>query len=494
MNESVSVPLYSAAQVRELDRYAIKDCGIPGYELMCRAGAAAWSALQKRWPEVKRLTVLCGPGNNGGDGYVIGRLAHEAGLSVDIRHFSDPGLLQGAARRAWEDLRQLGIESRSGGGRLPGGADVVVDALLGTGLQRPVEGPMAAAIDALNAADTPVLAVDIPSGLSADTGNPLGRAVRAALTVTFIGRKRGLFTAAAPDYVGEVLFDDLQVPEAVYSRVGCAAQLLCGAPLGLLAQPRPRTAHKGRNGHVLVVGGDAGTVGAVRMAGEAALRVGAGLVSLATRAAHATLLAAVRPELMAHGVETPAELAPLLERATVVAIGPGLGRGQWGRQMYQTVLASGLPLVVDADALNLLATEPHAQDNWVLTPHPGEAARLLGVTAQDIQADRFAALGSLLARYGGSCVLKGPGTLIAETGGPVSLCRCGNPGMASGGMGDVLTGVIAALCAQGLPLSAAARAGVCLHGGAGDRAAAAGERGLLAGDVIAELRRELNRR
>ncbi|MGA7802375.1 MAG: NAD(P)H-hydrate dehydratase, partial [Gammaproteobacteria bacterium] len=222
------------------------------------------------------------------------------------------------------------------------------------------------------------------------------------------------------------------------------------------------------------------------------LRVGAGLVSIATRAAHATLLAAVRPELMPHGVEGPAELAPLLERATVVALGPGLGQGDWGRRMYQTVLASGLPLVVDADALNLLAKGPRMLENWVLTPHPGEAGRLLGGSAGEIQADRFAALGRLIARYGGTCVLKGAGTLIGDAGGPVSVCGLGNPGMASGGMGDVLTGVIAGLCAQGLSLPAAARAGVCVHAGAGDRAARSGERGLLAGDLIGELRAELN--
>ncbi|MEJ2645515.1 MAG: NAD(P)H-hydrate dehydratase [Gammaproteobacteria bacterium] len=492
MNDAQSPPLYRAEQVRELDRIAIQEQGIDGYELMCRAGAAAFAALRKRWPDAQRLTVLCGPGNNGGDGYVIAGLAREAGLAVTVRHFADPQKLKGAARQAWDSLGQAGVEASEGGGDLPGDVDVVVDAMLGTGLQRAVEGAMGDAIDALNAGRVPVLAVDIPSGLSADTGNPFGRAVHAALTVTFIGRKRGLYTGSAPDYTGEVVFDDLQVPAAVYGRVARDGELLCTAPLGPLNDPRPRTAHKGHNGHVLVVGGDQGTVGAVRMAGEAALRVGAGLVSVATRAAHATLLAAVRPELMAQGVERPADLAPLLERATVVAIGPGLGQGNWGRQMFQTVLASGRPLVVDADALNLLAKAPRMLDSWVLTPHPGEAGRLLGGGAREVQADRFAALGRLVARFGGTCVLKGAGTLIGDADGSVSVCTRGNPGMASGGMGDVLTGIIAGLCAQGLALPAAARAGVCVHGAAGDRAARAGERGLLASDLIRELRAELN--
>jgi NAD(P)H-hydrate epimerase len=257
---------------------------------------------------------------------------------------------------------------------------------------------------------------------------------------------------------------------------------------------RRRSAHKGYFGHVLVIGGELGLAGAARLAGEAAARCGAGLVSVATRAAHAGMQAAARPELMFQGIENPSDLTPLFDRATVVAIGPGLGRGEWGRDMLHAALASDKPLVVDADGLNLLAAEPSYRDRWILTPHPGEAARLLKMTPAEVEADRFTAVEDLALRFGGVAVLKGAGSLIAsKTDGQVALCAAGNPGMASGGMGDVLTGVIAALAAQGPSLFAAAKAGVYLHGRAGDLAAqSGGERGLLATDLLPFLRQLVN--
>jgi NAD(P)H-hydrate epimerase len=233
-------------------------------------------------------------------------------------------------------------------------------------------------------------------------------------------------------------------------------------------------------------------VGAVRLAGEAALRTGAGLVSLATRAEHAAVLAAACPELMSHGIDTAPALHALLSRASVVAIGPGLGQTRWARELLSVLLETRLPLVIDADALNLLSREPVRRDNWVLTPHPGEAARLLGQSTGAIQADRFAAVRALTGKFGGVAVLKGAGSLVATGDVPLVVCGAGNPGMASGGMGDVLSGVIAALIAQGLDPVAAATAGVCVHARAADRAAADGERGLVARDVIAELRTVMN--
>lgn len=232
--------------------------------------------------------------------------------------------------------------------------------------------------------------------------------------------------------------------------------------------------------------------GAARMAGEAAARVGSGLVTVATRPEQAAVLAGVRPELMCHGVEGPRDLLPLLRRATVVAIGPGLGRSRWAQGLFTAVLDTKLPLVVDADALNLLAAEPVARGNWVLTPHPGEAARLLGSASQAVQADRFSAVAQLAQRYRAVAVLKGAGTLVQAEDGAVWLCDRGNPGMATGGMGDVLTGVIAGLAGQGLPLAEAAWAGVHLHAVAGDAAARDGERGMLALDLMPHLRRAAN--
>jgi NAD(P)H-hydrate epimerase len=255
---------------------------------------------------------------------------------------------------------------------------------------------------------------------------------------------------------------------------------------------RPRDAHKGSFGHVLIVGGDHGMGGAVRLAAEAGLRAGAGLVSVATRAEHVPALIAGLPEAMPRAVEHADDLDGLLARATVVAVGPGLGQDAWGRALYERVLASGLPMVVDADALNLLAASPKRRLNWVLTPHPGEAARLLGSDTTTVQSDRFRALEALLESYHGTVVLKGAGTLVGAPGELTAVCDRGNPGMAAPGMGDALTGVVAALAAQGLSLPDAARAGVWLHAVAGDRAALRGERGLLAREVIAELRGLVN--
>lgn len=484
--------LYHAAQVRELDRIAIQEFGIPGLTLMERAGRAAFEALRARWPAAQRIAVLCGTGNNGGDGFVVARLARETGLAVEVFQVGDPARIGGDALAAAQALRAAGVEPRNFEPGPVHGTEVIVDALFGTGLEREVTGVWREAVEAINASGAAVLAVDIPTGLQADTGAVLGVAVRAHLTVTFIGLKQGIFTGAGPDHCGAVVFDDLQVPREIFARVAPAANRICQEDLHVWLAPRPRGAHKGDHGHVLVVGGDHGMGGAARMAGEAAARVGAGLVTVATRPTHAATLSAARPELMCRGVEEARGLLPLLRRATVVAIGPGLGRSRWAQDLLGAVLESELPLVVDADALNLLAQDPLARGNWVLTPHPGEAARLLGSTSGIIQADRFAAVSQLTQRYRAVCVLKGAGTLVQGEGGNLWLCDRGNPGMATGGMGDVLTGVVAGLIAQGLPLAAAARAGVYLHAVAGDAAAADGERGMMALDLLPHLRRAAN--
>jgi len=485
-------PLYNAAQVRELDRTAIEAVGIPGYTLMTRAGEGCWACLRTGWPTVRAIAVVCGTGNNGGDGFVIARLALAAGLRVVVLQLGAADRIRGDALLAREAyVAAGGVIAAFTPGALEG-VDVIVDALLGTGLGRPPEGEWCAAIEAINQTPAPVLAVDIPSGLQADTGAVAGVAVRAARTVTFIGRKAGLYTGQGPDYAGEVIFSDLELPREVYQRVVPMAQLQSWPLPGVLDRPRLRTAHKGQHGHVLVIGGDYGMAGAVRLAGEAALRTGAGLVTLATRPEHAAVLAAACPELMSHGVTGVLDLKPLLLRATVVVIGPGLGQSAWARSLLAAVLEAGQPRVIDADALNLLAGEPVRADYQVLTPHPGEAGRLLGITAAAVQADRFTAAQAISDRYGGTAVLKGAGTVVSSSGQLPSVCTAGNPGMATAGMGDVLSGVIAGLLGQGLDPPAAAVAGVCLHGCAGDRAVATGERGMTARDVIAELRAVLN--
>lgn len=490
--------LYTASQVRELDRIAIEEHGIPAGHLMQRAGRAALAALLARWPAPPAIHIFCGTGNNGGDGFVVAQLAHERGIPTFAWQVGDPERIGGTAQAARHHAMDAGVcirafepaawrEAGANGG-------VAVDALLGTGLGGPVRPAVSEAISSLAASGMPVVAIDVPSGLCSDTGAELGTAVRAELTATFVGLKRGLFTGRGPACAGEVVFDDLAVPSAAYAAIEPqASRLLAGDDLQRLA-PRPRDAHKGHHGHVLMVGGDQGMLGAALLASEAAGRVGAGLVSCATRPEYAALLTIRRPEVMGRGVRSGADLAPLIARATVIAIGPGLGQRAWGGQMLAQVMASGLPLVLDADALNLLAAargKARRCDRWVLTPHPGEAGRLLGISTAEVERDRFQAAAELQRRWGGVVVLKGAGTLIAD-GAAIRVSNFGNPGMAAGGMGDVLTGVIAGLIAQGLPLAQAARVGVALHGQAGDWAAQAGERGLLASDLFPHLRRLVN--
>lgn len=485
--------LWTAAQVRELDRRAIQDHGIAGRELMERAGAAAFDALRRRWPATRSITVACGGGNNGGDGYVVARLARRAGLAARVLSLTDVDGLRGDAALACADfVRDGGEIVRWDGAGDPGGDGPIVDALLGTGLDRALAGPMRAAVDSINAAARPVVALDIPTGLHADTGRVMGDAIRADLTVCFIGLKLGLFAGRGTALAGDVLFADLGVPAGLERGLVPAARRLEPGLLGDLLPRRPRDAHKGHFGHVLVVGGDHGMGGAALLAAEAALRAGAGLVSVATRREHVGAILAARPELMCHGLDSADPLPALLARATVVAVGPGLGRSSWGKELLDTVLESDLPCVLDADALNLLSEAPRRSDRWILTPHPGEAGRLLGSDASTVEADRPAATHALRARFGGVVVLKGAGTLVCGAGASLWLCDRGNPGMASGGMGDVLTGIIAGLAAQVGDLEHAASAGVLAHALAADDAAARGERGLVAGDLLAALRPWVN--
>lgn len=490
----MSSRLYTAEQVRALDRAAIESHGISGYVLMNRAAAAAWRVLRTRWPQARRVLVACGSGNNAGDGYLLAAMAREAGLQAEVLALGPP------SERAEDAVRARAEYEAAGGSVLAPdhpeseAYDLVVDALFGTGLSRPVEGPARLLISRINGMSCPVLALDIPSGIAADTGAVLGVAIRAQATVTFVAHKRGLFTGAALDYRGELVLDALGLPAALYQRFSVDAHLLTMRRMAGWVPPRPRNAHKGAFGHVLAVGGDVGMGGAIRLAGEAALRVGAGLVSVATHETHVVALNAARPELMSHGVRGKSALAPLLERASVVALGPGLGRSDWSTALWREALASGLPSVIDADGLNLIAAHGPVElpSRVVITPHPGEAARLLGCDAATIESDRFGAVRELARRYGAVAVLKGAGSLIAHPEGELAVCPWGNPGMASGGMGDALTGTIAGLLAQGINPWRAARLGVALHAQAGDAAAQNGEAGLLASDLFVELRRLRN--
>lgn len=480
--------LHSAEQVRALDAQIIA-AGTPGFALMQRAAAACWRALRKQFGEVGALTVLAGSGNNAGDGYLIAQLAQQAGWQVQLYWLSEPASLRGDAQLAEQAAQAAGVAMQTFDQQAEANG-VLVDALLGTGLSGEVRAPYRAAIEWLNQQSNPCLAVDIPSGLCADRGAVLGVAVQADITVTFIGLKQGLFTGAGPEYVGTLVFADLQAGEAAQTAPS-VAQVLTSDTVPRLP-PRSAICHKGQLGHVLIVGGDLGMGGAVLLAAEAALRLGAGMVSVATRAEHVAPLLARLPEVMVKAMRSAADLQPLLARASVVVLGPGLGQSAWGISLASAVAASDVAQVWDADALNLLAagTLRAPQAPWLITPHPGEAARLLAISSAEVQADRPQALARLRERYPATVLLKGVGSLLAEQGSAVSCCVHGHPAMAGPGLGDVLSGAIAALWAQGLSPLAALKLAVWLHARAGEQLGTAG-RGLAASDLIAVMRRLL---
>jgi len=493
--DELTVPVYTASQVRALDRQATERFGVSSYELMSRAGAAALRALSGHWPQAGRILVYCGAGNNGGDGYVLARLAHQQGIATRVVSVAAPQRLKGDAQRAYEECAAAGVAiERFGAAGSSLEPDVIVDALLGIGADRPIEGELAAAVAAINSARAAVLALDVPSGLHADTGWPLGFAVRAALTVTFVGLKQGLFLGAGCDYTGRIELAELDLPSELGRAVPAPLARLGLEEIGRALPLRPRSAHKGTSGRLLLVGGGPAMPGAIRLASEAALRTGAGLVRIATHAASAGAVLAGRPEAIVHAVQGAADLNELISLTDVAVLGPGLGQSQWARELWHRVLETDLPLVVDADGLNLLAQTPQQRDRWILTPHPGEAARLLGKSIDEVQRDRAGAVRALANRYGGVAILKGAHTLIAtpDPAAPLCVCGRGNPGMATAGMGDVLAGVLGAVLVQTGDLEGSARAGVLLHALAGDSAAAGAERGTLAADLMPHLRRWAN--
>ncbi len=489
--------IYSAAQVRALDAWEIEKRLVPSFTLMTRAAEGALRILRARWPQARRLAVVCGGGNNGGDGFVLARLAKQAGLETLVLATVPPDKLGGDARRAQAEWLAAGGAAHPFAADALSGSDLIVDALLGIGLSGTPRPEALTVIEAINAARRPVMALDIPSGLDADTGAVHGAAVRADVTVCFVGLKSGLFLGAGPEHAGVVLLEDLGVVAPSTSAFTPMLRRIDEAELAQHLPRRSRESHKGSHGRVLVIGGGAGMPGALRLAAEAALRVGAGLVTAAGAPENLVAVSSGRPELIYLPLGSGSALDEALTDATVIAIGPGLGRSDWARTLWLKLSrVQDKPVVADADALNLLAESPvKLPANWILTPHPGEAGRLLGSDARAVQADRLGAARELHAHYGAVVVLKGAGSLVAfAAGDSVSLAICdrGNPGMATAGMGDVLTGVIAGLRAQLDDSARAARLGVLVHALAGDSAAQGGQRGLIASDVIGELRGWVN--
>ena len=447
--------LYSPEMVYQLDRAAVLKDGFAEIELMQRAGRSVWRALQARWPQVEKITVFAGSGNNGGDAFVVALCAREQGVAVQL-------LIEGDLTRQSETSRHFTRLWQEDGGTFEDwrgqelSGDVIVDGLLGIGLQRELNTQWQDLIDTINRHASPRVAIDIPSGLNGLTGNPQPVAVSAQLTVTFIGAKTGQYLADGPDYCGELIFEDLGMSAG--ARAGIAAQLETVESCELPA-PRKKNSHKNHYGNLLIIGGDRGMSGAVTLAARAALRSGAGLVTaLVHPECHANL--AAFPEVMVLGWDA---LATKLSQASVIVVGPGLGDSAEAGKILQRLGQVSVPMVVDASALKPDFLSSLATSQCVITPHPGEAAGLLSSSTAEIQADRLAASAGLVDRFHTTCVLKGSGTLIAQAGKLPAINRHGNAGMASAGMGDVLSGIIAALLGQGLPPFAAARSAVLIH-------------------------------
>ncbi len=458
---------------------------------MRRAGRGAFARFQELWPQCRRITVLCGTGNNGGDGYVFASEALSAGLDVEVRFTGDPKTT---------DARMAREKYQNRGGKLVSDCfdsecsefDVVIDALLGIGLNKQIDGRMADAVNAINRTAKRVMSLDVPTGVDSDSGRLVGPAVRADATVTFISPKIGLFCLPASEYVGCLFIDTLDAPKDAYAKVGNVAHLVDPNEFGPRIPIRKPAAYKSSVGKVLIIGGSASMEGAALMAAQAAYRAGAGLVSIATIDDKSTLLPYLAPEVRVYKFTETSELEKLIDIHDVIGIGPGLGLSGDAQKAVEIVGKSDKKIVVDADGLIALSKTGLASDNWILTPHLGEAARLLGVTTNLIRSERLNTASKIVERYGGICVLKGQNTVIVSIEDNW-ICTRGNSGMATAGMGDVLTGVICGIWGAGTNMATAARAGVWIHAVAGDESAAdQGQIGLMATDLLPGIRRNLN--
>ncbi len=503
--------LVTAAEMRELDRAAIEGRNIPSLRLMEQAGQAVAREMERRFGPLRgrTVTIVAGKGQNGGDGFVVARLLRKKNCRARVALLASPFSLKGDAavnlrrfQKAGGRCHAVDKESALDSVLAPllQTSEMLVDAIFGTGLNAPVKGLPASAIALMNASGRPIVAIDLPSGLDGDTGFVLGSAVTAALTVTLARPKRGLYLGVGPDHAGAVRVADIGIPADLIAAAKIPVSLLEAADVRPLLHRRPRTAHKGTFGHAGIIAGSAGKTGAAAMAAMAALRIGTGLVTVAAPRSASDVLEAKLLEAMTCPVpETEARtlseqaLDPLLAFAagkTALAIGPGIGTHPETQSLVRSLLvAVKRPMLLDADGLNAVAGHTdllgRASGPLVLTPHPGEMARLLGTTSAAIQRDRLGAASRLACERNVCVVLKGAGTVVAGPDGSLAVNSTGNPGMATAGTGDVLTGVIAGLLAQGLPPWEAACAGVYLHGLAGDLAASEqGETGLIAGDVI----------
>jgi ADP-dependent NAD(P)H-hydrate dehydratase / NAD(P)H-hydrate epimerase len=488
------VLLYQNSAIRQCEAATYAENDLTAYDLMLRAGRVTWDHIQHNYAKAKNIIVCCGKGNNGGDGLVVARLAHEYGVRVRVM-LCEGVVTSEPAQQALQAAESAGVVFQDFDAEQLQEADLLVDALLGSGVKGELREPYINVVNAMNAAAAPIVAVDIATGLDADTAAINEPTIHADSTITFIGNKPGLLTGMGVAVSGKVFFNDLAIPHSLLQSMQPCAETLAWEHVRPNIKRRCRNSHKGHHGHVLVIGGDYGMGGAVRLSAEAALRAGAGLVTVATRPEHVPIVSGTRPELMCYQVSGADDLQPLIDACNVIIIGPGLGKSSWAEELLQVVLSSDIKTVYDADALNLISTYDAVPilTNSIMTPHPGEAARLLGCTNSEVQSDRFAKLQQLISRYQSVAVLKGAGSLIGCSDVLPKICKAGNPGMATAGMGDVLTGVIGAFLAQGMSLYDAACAGVLVHSWSADVAAKdGGERGLLATDLLDYIRDLVN--
>jgi NAD(P)H-hydrate epimerase len=510
--------IVTTEEMRRLDREAVETYGIPVLVLMEQAGMGVVREMEHRFGDLRgrSIVVLAGKGHNGGDGLVVARHLLQRGADVRVFAAFPADATRGEATLQTTIFRNLGgrIADPSAFDRATfrsalAAADVVVDALVGTGLSAPLSGFAAELVADVNTARKPVVAVDLPSGISADTGEVLGVAVRAELTVTFAFPKRGHFLPSGCDYTGDLKVVDIGIPYRAVERAELPVSLWTQDATAARLPQRPREGHKGTFGHVFVVAGSVGRSGAAMLASRAALRTGAGLTTLACPESvlrsgeekPAEVMTLPLPETAEQTVATRALDALLLaaKNATVFAIGPGLSTHPETQTLVRELIARlTVPMVIDADGLNALADHldplrrPHAP--MILTPHPGEMGRLTRLDAREVQRRRIDLAGEFARAHQVVLVLKGARTVVAAPDGRITLNSTGNAGMATAGTGDVLTGVIAALLAQGLSAADAARVGVYLHGLAGDLVAAErGERGMMAGDLVDRIPAALRR-
>jgi len=502
--QSLPQRAYSATEVLNNEHLVAEKQGIAMYDLMEAAGQACFGFIQRHYPWLKKLLVLSGMGNNGGDGFVIARLAQEAGIHVTVYLCAEQAQLKGDAKTAFETLvgTQATIICQHEGPIdnnviLDKEYQLIIDALFGIGFRGELPDSFLSMVHAINHSNLPVLSVDVPSGLEASTGFVSSAAIRASHTITFIALKQGLLTGKSADYVGELYLADLNLGDCfqqfIHSTVN-VQELTDGREGGNLALPkRSPSSHKGHIGLLMTFGGSCGYPGAIRLASEAALRAGAALVSVCCHQENHPMVISGRPELMLMSSKIE-QLNKNLQfsKAKAFVCGPGLGQNDWGKMVFDAVMTSKTWTVLDADALYFLAKYPRKKMHWILTPHPGEAATLLDCTVADIEADRFSAVRRITHRYGGICVLKGAGTLICD-GHNIWVNTSGNSGMASGGMGDVLSGIIGALLMQHTSPIDAVRLAVYIHGKAADLVAKEqGKIGMLASDLFPQLQYLLN--